>query len=317
MVDIVVIGSLNMDLSIMVPRIPVPGETLTGSGLITSPGGKGANQAGACARLGKQVAMVGKVGGDDFGRQMIRNMQSFGVDPSQITMDDCASSGTAMILVDPKGENSIVVSPGANGTFSIEDVRAAEGLIQSAKIIILQLEIPLEAVIESIRLARHHHVPVLLNPAPARELPDKVYCGLDFLVPNETEAKELTGIEIDASDEQSLRRATSILLERGVKNVVITLGRNGAFYASNSQSNWIPPVNIIPVDTTAAGDAFIGGFAVAQIEELSVEESVKFACCCGALAATKQGAQTSLPSLQEVLEVYRPEGGTYNRKISK
>lgn len=314
MVDIVVIGSLNMDLSVTVPRIPVSGETLTGSGLITNPGGKGANQAGACARLGKQVAMVGKVGNDDFGRQMIRNMQSLGVDPSFITVSPGVPSGTAMILVDPRGENSIVISPAANGTFTIEDLHAAEGFIKSAGIVILQLEIPIEVVMESIRIARRHRVPVLLNPAPAQLLPDEVYDGLDFLVPNETETKILTGVEIDPSDGQSVRKASSILLDRGVKNVVITLGRNGAYYASKTRSNWIPPINIIPVDTTAAGDAFIGGFAVAQIEDLSVDESVKFACCCGALAATKHGAQASLPSLQEVLEVYRPEGGAYNKK---
>lgn len=307
MADIVVIGSLNMDLSVRVPRIPVPGETLLGNGIVTNPGGKGANQAGACARLGKRVAMVGKVGKDDFGRQMVQNLDSFGVNTQYIFTDPDNASGMAVIMVDAKGENSIVVLPGANGTFSTTDIKKAEGLIKEARLVILQLEISLESVIEGIRIARNHQVPVLLNPAPAVELPEEIYRGLDFIIPNETEAKILTGI--DVVDEKSMKMASSILLSKGVKNVIITLGKNGAYAASNTLSLWIPPIDIIPVDTTAAGDAFIGGFAAAQIDSFSLEESVRFACCTGALATTKHGAQASLPMLNEVMSVYRPKGG--------
>lgn len=307
MAEIVIIGSLNMDLSVKVARIPEPGETITGSGLVINAGGKGANQAVACARLGRKVTLVGKVGRDDFGREMTRNLDSQGVETGHILTAEHSPSGTAMIMVDAKGENCIVVSPGSNDELTPEDIVTSEDLIKTGKILLLQLEIPLETVLQSIRIAHKYNIPILLNPAPARELPDAIFAHLTFLVPNETETKILTGI--DVTDDRSAQTAADRLMQRGVKNVVITLGDKGAYIASEGYSKHIPALKIIPVDSTAAGDAFIGGLAATQVEGATLEESVRFACCVGALAATKFGAQSSLPSLQEVLEIYHPEGG--------
>lgn len=308
MVEVVVIGSLNMDLSVKVSHIPVPGETLTGGDLVSNAGGKGANQAVACARLGRSVAMLGKVGNDGFGQQMVANLKSQGVDTTNILTSKTAASGTAMIMVDEKGENIIVVSPGANGELLPEDLKIFETMIASSSFVLLQLEIPLITIQEVVTIAKNCHVPVLLNPAPAQSLPDSIYQYLDYIVPNETEVRILTGLTV--VDEVTASAAAELLLQKGVKNVIITLGSKGAFVSGQGKNQMVSALRVSAIDTTAAGDAFIGGFVSAQVEGLELVESVRFACCVGALAATKYGAQSSLPSLKEALAVFSPEGGS-------
>lgn len=309
MSDIVVIGSLNMDLSVRVQRIPSPGETISGSGLVTSAGGKGANQAAAVAKLGGSVSMVGSVGKDDFGERMTSGLAALGVDVSHVQTREEVSSGTAMIIVDAAGENCIVISSGANGRVNIAGDQAVEDLIANARMVLLQLEIPLEVVREAVMIANRHKVPVLLNPAPAVQLPDELFPLIEFLIPNETEASLLSGIRV--KDLSSAGLAAQQLVEKGVKTVIITLGDQGAYVASPQVTGHFPAVKIHPVDTTAAGDAFIGGFSYAQANRYSLVDSIRFACCTGALAATKYGAQASLPTLDEVTAVFRPEGGAF------
>jgi len=299
MAEIVVLGSLNMDLSINVPRIPLPGETICGGSMMTRPGGKGANQAAACARLGRQVAMIGCVGQDDFGRRMKDNLRSIGVDVSHIKEETSAPSGTAMILVDTKGENCIVLSPGANQIVTIDPVDA--DLIKQAKILLLQLEITPETVCEAADIAKAAGVPVLLNPAPAIAFNEDIYAKIDYLIPNETEATLLTGVKV--KDIPSAEKAAKILLERGTKTVIITLGADGAFLATNQRKVHVPALKTDVVDTTGAGDAFIGGFASALVQGKGIDLALNMASAAGALAATKAGAQTSLPTRQE-LESY-------------
>lgn len=296
MAEIVVLGSLNMDLSISVPRIPSPGETLSGGRLITSAGGKGANQAAACARLGMQVAMAGCVGQDDFGRHLKSNLQAMGVDVTHVKEEAHASSGTALILVDADGENVIVLSAGANQEVSLDP--ALRGLITGARLLILQLEISPAVVYQAIEIAFAAGVPVLLNPAPAIELPSEVYARTDTLILNETEAELLTGVCV--IDSSSAEKAVDILLGRGTRVVIITLGSEGAYAATKQFKKYIPAFAIETVDSTGAGDAFIGGFASAIVEGKDLETALTLASAGGALAATKIGAQASLPNRKEV-----------------
>ncbi len=305
MVDIVVLGSLNMDLVIKAPRAPEAGETIRGHDFQMVPGGKGANQAAAAAKLGGQVAMVGRVGGDAFGPVLIDNMARQGVDTSHIHRDAEASTGVAVITVEDTGENRIVISAGANGRVNNTDVDGAEGLLRRAKFLILQLEIPLPVVDYAIEAARRHSVKVVLNPAPAASVPPEFLGRVDYLVPNETETKILTGL--DVSDLTSAERAARQFLSYGVGEVIITMGEKGALRVTNTDANHVPAREVKAVDTTAAGDAFIGGLAVALVKGFTPQEAVRYAACAGTLAVTKFGAQTSLPSAEEVDRFYRRE----------
>lgn len=296
MTDIVVLGSLNMDLSVNVRRMPLPGETISGGDLIMNAGGKGANQAAACAKLGTKVSMAGSVGQDDFGRSMVDGLKQLGVNTTFVKMNADVPTGTAMILVEDEGENSIVLSAGANATVVLDPETAK--LISGAKMLILQLEISPKVVYAAIELAHQSGVKVLLNPAPAIELPAVIYPFIDYLVPNESEASLLAGVEV--VDTASAEQAADVLLAKGAKNVIITMGAKGAVWASVGLKKAIPARPIEPVDTTGAGDAFIGGFSTAIIEGKSIEEALSLASACGALAATKRGAQSSLPTRQEV-----------------
>lgn len=296
MTEIVVLGSLNMDLSINVTRIPLPGETISGGSLAASAGGKGANQAAACARMGRQVAMVGCVGDDDFGKRLKSGLSSMGVDVTHVKEESVAATGTAMILVDAKGENCIVLSAGANRLVSID--RVTRELIEKSKMLLLQLEIAPEIVYEAIEIAAAAKVPVLLNPAPAIALKPELYTKIDYLIPNETEASLLTGVKV--VDLHTAEKAANILISRGVKNVIITLGAEGALLATNQYKIHIPAFKISVVDTTGSGDAFIGGFASELAAGKTVESALRFAAAAGALAATKAGAQSSLPTREEI-----------------
>ena len=299
MPDILVVGSLNADLVVRAPRFPRPGETISGEDLQVIAGGKGANQAVAAARLGASVSMLGRVGKDNFGDFLLDNLKSNHVDAQLVQRDD-ASTGTATIIVDSNGQNSIVLSAGANGKVSSADVKSASFL--DCKLLLLQLEIPLETVLSAAKRAHENGLRVILNPAPAQVIPTELIALADFIIPNETELSLLTGISVNDLD--PAEKAARKLLEQGAKNVIVTLGSNGALIVTRTK---VTKVNTYPVDvkdTTAAGDAFIGGFATGLLQDKSLEESVRYGCACGALATTKFGAQPSLPTKEDVEKLF-------------
>ncbi len=299
MSKILVIGSLNADLVVRAPRFPSPGETIQGENLITIPGGKGANQAVASARLGAQVAMIGRVGTDAFGSTLINNLEQNKVETDRIITDGSSATGTAVIVVDPQGQNSIILSPGANAKVTPSDI--SPGSFSDYRLLLLQLEIPIETVIHSANLAREKGLLILLNPAPAYNLPDDLLRTADYILPNETELGLLTGKPVN--DLASVGTAGLSLLARGAKNIIITLGAQGALIVNKDGVNLIPSYKVNVVDTTAAGDAFIGGLAVGLLNGKSLEDAVQYACACGALAVTKFGAQPSLPTAEDVNEI--------------
>ncbi|MBI4552474.1 MAG: ribokinase [Candidatus Latescibacteria bacterium] len=296
--SIVVVGSANTDMVITAPRIPSPGETILGTSFVMAPGGKGANQAVAAARLGAAVTFVARVGTDLFGSEAIAGYQRDGIDTAFIVRDPDAPSGIAMIVVDAHGENAIVVASGANMRLTPADVDRAEHAIAEADLLILQLEVPDETVRHAVELATAHRIPVILNPAPAHPLDDALLQQVEYLTPNETEARILTGI--DVVDDASADRAARTLLGRGVRTVVLTLGARGAWLATDGGGRLIPTARVQAVDTTAAGDAFNGGLAVALAVRHTLDEAVRFANHVGALAVTKLGAQPSMPTRDEV-----------------
>ena len=308
MTNILVAGSLNTDLVVRTPRFPQPGETISGEDLQVIPGGKGANQAVAAARHGAQVSMLGRVGTDNFGDFLLENLRSNNVDSRYVQRDD-ASTGTATIIVDANGQNSIVLSAGANGKVSPADMESAS--FAGFELLLLQLEIPIPAVVAAARQGRQNGLQIILNPAPARDLPEELIALTDYLIPNETELGLLTGM--DVTDNSSADRAAKTLLGRGVKTVIVTLGSKGALIVSDTQVTPIESFKVNVVDTTAAGDAFIGGFAYQLWESggllassarnaSALQNAVRYACACGALAATQFGAQPSLPTKEEVEE---------------
>ncbi len=262
------------------------------------PGGKGANQAYASARLGAEVAMIGRVGGDTFGEQLITSLSKAGVDTQHIIHDSDASTGIALIVVEAGGQNSIVVSSGANGRVTPSDISRAEDVIRSADLTLLQLEIPLPAVIKAAQCAQNHGVKVILNPAPAQQLPAELLSLTDILIPNETEAAMLSGCDVDTDD--GIRQAASGLRQSGLKTIIMTRGSRGASLITESKVEHFPAFPVEPVDTTAAGDAFVGSFAVAFAEGKSLAEAVRCGNAAGALASTKPGAQPSMPGRDDL-----------------
>lgn len=300
--EITVVGSLNMDLVVRTERMPRPGETVHGQGFTTIPGGKGANQAAAAARLGAEVEMIGRVGEDDFGTSILDNMRAQGAGISHIIRDADAASGIAMIIVDHTGENAIVVAPGANGQVTVQDVRAVQEVLAETPYVVMQFEIPLPVVRETISLAGALGARVILNPAPAYPVSSDFFEGLYCLVVNETEAETFT--ELPVEDVASAKEAGRQLLREGIPVVVITLGAKGALLLTDERAVHVPAHKVDVVDTTAAGDAFVGGLAVGLLRGLDVVEAVRYATCAGTLATTVLGAQTSLPSADQVDELY-------------
>ena len=305
--SIAVVGSLNMDLVIRSPNIPRPGETIIGGEFHTVPGGKGANQAVAAARLGARVSMVGRVGKDAFGGTLLENLAADGIDHGFVVQDGEAATGVALIVVDDNGENSIVVASGANMRLSLADVEAAESVVAAADVLILQLEVPLDCVIRSAELAHAHGVKVVLNPAPARLVPARLLSLVDVLVPNESEAALLAGLPVGTQAETA--ETAEALLGSGVGTVILTLGGRGALLAREREMQAFPAFDVKAVDTTAAGDAFVASLAVALAEGEALEEAVRRGNAAGGLAATKLGAQPSLPTRQ-ALERLISEGST-------
>jgi len=300
MARIVVVGSSNTDMVVQTVRIPGPGETVLGREFTMAAGGKGANQAVAAARLGAQVTLVARVGADLFGDRALEGLRKEGIDTRYVTVDSQAASGVALIFVDADGENSIGVAPGANARLSPDDVRSAQQAIEGAHALLLQLEIPLDTAECAAELAHRAGVMVILNPAPAPAgpLPGALLSFVDILTPNEGEARALLGVRV--ADLPSAREAALSLVSQGVGKVIITLGAQGALAVSSEVQQLVPGYPVEAVDTTAAGDAFNGGLAVALAAGKGLVEAVRFANGCGALAATKLGAQPSLPSLDEV-----------------
>ena len=292
---IVVVGSSNTDMVVHTRRLPAPGETVLGGKFLMAQGGKGANQAVAVARLGGQVGLVGRVGQDVFGQRTLGALEQEGVETGYIVQDSEVPSGIALIWVDARGQNSIVVAPGANGRLSPEDVERARPAFEEASAVLLQLEVRLEALQRAVELGKAGGALVLLNPAPAQRLDAEFLAGIDIIVPNETEAAQLVGLEV-----QDVEGAAGALLDMGPRVVIITLWERGAFLATRERSEHIPAYLVEAVDTTAAGDAFCGGLAWALVEGYSLPRAVRFACAAGAVACTRLGAQPSLPAREEI-----------------
>lgn len=295
---IIVIGSSNTDMVIKTEKLPVPGETILGGTFLMNPGGKGANQAVAAARLGGKVTFITKRGNDLFGNQAVGLLMREGIDTQYIVKDLEFPSGIALITVDSAGENSIVVAPGSNGNLIPEDISPMIFENSKFEILLLQLEIPLDTVEYSAVKASERGIKVILNPAPACELSDNLLQHIWLLTPNETETEIITGVRI--RDIPSAERAASLIQERGVKNVIITMGETGAFVKSENYSGLIPGVKVSPVDTTAAGDIFNGALAVAISEGRDLNDAVSFANKAASISVTRMGAQASAPYRSEI-----------------
>ena len=295
---IVVIGSCNTDMVINTERLPRPGETIIGGSFFMNAGGKGANQAVAAARLGGNICFVAKVGNDHFGSHAIEQYKAEGIDVQQISIDSEQPSGVALIMVDGKGENCIAVASGANALLSPQEINRAEEVIDNGDIVLMQLETPLETVEYAASMPHGKGKKVILNPAPAQPLPETLLKNLYMIIANETEAEFISGIRI--TDMESVCRAADIISDKGVKNVVITLGSKGAFIKENGAYHKVPALKVKAVDATAAGDTFCGALCVALAEEKGILEAVDFANRCAAITVTRMGAQSSLPYRSEV-----------------
>lgn len=298
---IVVVGSSNTDMVVKADRIPLPGETVIGGEFTVVRGGKGANQAVAAARLGSRVTLIARVGKDVFGEEAVANLRREGIETDYVFQDAEEPTGVALIFVDREGENSIVVAPGANSKLSPEDVETAGRTISEGSVLVTQLEIPLEAVERAVGLASNAGAQVILNPAPIGEsgLPFELLSAVDVLVPNESEARVLLGLPSGADIDE---KTASDLLQTGVKSAVVTLGSRGVLVAEASGVERILAVKVEAVDTTGAGDAFIGALASRLLVNSGLREAAAYAVKAAAVSVTKLGAQSSLPTLEEMAQ---------------
>ncbi|RDY23706.1 ribokinase [Romboutsia maritimum] len=297
MKKICVIGSLNMDLVVKVDTMPKGGQTLIGSDFKEVPGGKGANQAVAMARLGGNVNMIGKVGTDGFGQTLISALKKDKVDTKYVNIED-GSTGVAMITVDKNAENSIVVAPGANFKVNSDYIDRNIQAINESDIVVLQLETPIETIKYALKKAKELEKYTILNPAPAVKLEDDIIANVDLLTPNETELEILSGIEI--KNEDDIKKAAKAMINKGVKELIVTLGSKGSLYINKEDMIFKKSYKVEAIDTTAAGDSYTGALAVAFASNKSVEDAMDFASKVGALTVTKEGAQSSLPTLEDV-----------------
>ncbi|HQV71011.1 MAG TPA: ribokinase [Thermoflexales bacterium] len=295
---IIEVGSLNMDLVVRMPQIPKPGETLLGGTFATFPGGKGANQAVAAARLGAQVSMIGRVGNDAFGRELLDVLQKDGIDTRFVSVDASHATGVALIEVDAQGMNSIAVASGANFALTAKHVADAISQTENFDVLVMPLETPLDTIYAAARAAKQKNARVILNPAPAQKLGADLLGMVDVIVPNEHEATFITGIALEG--EQSYRAAAQALRQMGAKSVILTLGSAGAFVLDGTREELVPAQKVQAVDTTAAGDCFTGGLAVGLAEGKSLGDAARFASAAAAISVTRHGAQPSMPYRSEV-----------------
>jgi ribokinase len=301
--EIVVVGGANYDYLVRASRLPGPGDTVEGDMIDEAPGGKGANQAVAAARLGARVAFVGRIGSDERGERILAAFRREQVRTEYVLRDATAPTGVALIHVEAAGEKQIVAVPGANARLTSEDVRGVEGLIRGAKLLLLQLEVPLETVRTAVEIAREAGVRVLLDPAPPIRLPDDLLAMVDFIKPNSGEAGVLTGVRV--TDRDLAREAARRLLERGVGGVAVAAGEEGTLAVSADRESWLPRLNVKSIDATGAGDAFAAALGVALAEGQDFHAACAFANAAAALATTIVGAQAGMPSRAAVLALLK------------
>jgi len=296
--QIFVIGSSNTDMVVKTAELPLPGETILGGTFFMNAGGKGANQAVAAARLGGNVTLVTKLGNDIFGKQTMEGFKKENIDTKYVFLDNNNPSGTALIIVNAEGENCIVVAPGANANLLPSDIERVKN-IGEASIILMQLEIPIHTIEYVAKLAKSNHQKLIINPAPAQNLDDELLRGLFLITPNETEAFLLTGIKV--VDEATASTASQVFLKKGVKNVIITLGREGAYFQNDNLKIKINATAVKTLDTTAAGDTFNGAISVAITENMDWEKALQFSVQAASISVTRMGAQSSVPYRKELI----------------
>ncbi len=298
---ILVVGSTNMDMVVSTENFPKPGETLLGKKFQTFPGGKGANQAVGVAKLGALTHFVTKMGNDEFRKRLIDNLAANNVDIENVIIDKNESTGIAVIMVDSKGQNEIVVVSGSNMCLTPAEIEEKVVLFEKSQILLTQLEIPLETIEKSVELAKKNKMIVILNPAPARLLPDQLLSMIDYLTPNETELESLTGLKINC--DESIHKAAAVLLTKGVKNVIVTLGAKGSLLINKERTKAFSARDVKVKDTTAAGDAFNAGLAFSISQNKPLEEAIKYAHLVASIAVTRMGAQSSMPTNYEVMNL--------------
>jgi ribokinase len=307
--SIVILGSINYDIVASAERLPQRGETVSGYGFDVFTGGKGSNQAVQIALLGIKSIFIGQVGGDTQGETVLAGLRSKGVDTGFTRISTGERTGCALITVAPDGSNTLVHTPGANHSISPAMIDAAADCIRGASMLIIQNEINQDAVLYGMKLARDARVKILLNPAPAVPLPGEIFPMLDYIAPNETESETYTGIkQVGKSNEQWRRENAEWFLKRGVKNVCITLGNRGAYFFNGADEVYLPTFPIKPVDTTAAGDSFIGGFTFGITQGWPVARSIRFANACGSVAVMTKGAQNSIQGYERIAAFLREQG---------
>ena len=300
---IAVLGGINIDLVTITDRFPEAGETITGTRFVTYTGGKGANQAVGCSRLGVSTTMIGRVGNDIFSTQLINSLNASGVDTSYVRSDSAHPSGVAIINIGTTGENRIIQVLGANKACDKTEAISCINALQNAHVLMLQLEVPVAVSLQAAEAARRLGRIVILDPAPAEPIPEELYQHCTYITPNETEANTLLGLQINDVNDAS--KAADELLYRGAETAIIKMGNNGAYFASRSKSGHVPAFEVIAHDTVAAGDAFNAGLAVALSENKPLDAAVQWGCATGALSVTKLGAQDAMPSRNQVEELIK------------
>lgn len=299
MASLAVIGSLNMDIVNRVEQAPRPGQTIRALETSFIPGGKGANQAVAAARAGASVVMIGAIGDDAYGQTLKETLAKAGADTSGVITKKNISSGVAFISVDTQGENSIIVAEGANGRLSIQDIKESESLLEQTERVLFQNEIPFETLLYALKYLASLNKYIIYNPAPALDIPPEVYQWISLLILNETEAEALSGLKVDT--EEDILQAAKALLQKGCREVILTLGAKGLLYINQSGIvSRMDAFKVTAVDTTAAGDTFVGAYAAGVSKNMSIQEALRFASAASALAVTRKGAQTSIPTRVEI-----------------
>ena len=303
--SILVFGSINMDITAYVPRIPKPGETLHGHSYINVPGGKGNNQAVCCARLGADTKFIGRVGDDAFGPEVLDIVSKENVDLTQVLVDKEHGTGLALISVDDSAENAIIVIAGANKALDDSDVERAISVMDGAKVLMLQLEVSLEPNFKAAKEAKQRGLTVILDPPPTYPIPDEVFPTIDFITPNEVETEGILGFM--PSNPEEAAKAAAMLREKGVKTAIIKMGAHGAYYDSPDGKGFVNAFKVNPIDTVAAGDAFNGGLAVALAEGRDIAEAVRWGAAAGAIATTRKGALPAMPHREEIIKLMKEQ----------